>query len=68
MSSEPVAVFTNSDSSLESLESHLFRTVTGALAQCVANAVNTPVSATPRMLLYALGTSNSATSWIVVPS
>ena len=38
------------------------RTTTGALAQCVASALSTPLSSTERMEAYALSTSNAATS------
>ena len=61
-------MFTYTDTSDVRLGVHLLRTATGAFAQCVPSAEIVPLSATLKMLLYALATSNSATSWIVVPS
>jgi len=64
----PAMGLTNTDTSVAELRRHLLRTVTGAFAQCVAIAVRVPPLSTLSLPLYAEATSNSATSWIVVPN
>ena len=63
----PATVLTKSVNCVLEAALHAFCTSTGTRAQLVASAVSVPALSTLRMVLYAEGTSNCATSCTVMP-